>query len=100
MFQLQIVQQACDVHEFVVDLYVIQLGQCFAEEIGAIRVLEHVWGDTVAGFLLGRARECGIGYHDRSELHSAQPRRPTRVLTASLTIPGSARIRRPNSARR
>ncbi|SIJ49436.1 Uncharacterised protein [Mycobacteroides abscessus subsp. abscessus] len=76
MFQLQIVQQACDVHEFVVDLYAIQLGQCFAEEIGAIRVLEHVWGDTVAGFLLGRARECGIGYHDRSELHSAQPPPP------------------------
>ncbi|EUA61013.1 hypothetical protein I542_1151 [Mycobacteroides abscessus 1948] len=64
-------------------------------------MLEHVWGDTVAGFLLGRARasvESGTTIDPNSTRPS--PRRPTRVLTASLTIPGSARIRRPNSARR
>ena len=55
-------QQTRHVHELVIDRYAIERGQCLTEEVGAVRVFEHVRGYRITCLLLGGKGKRGIGH--------------------------------------
>ncbi|WP_280449196.1 hypothetical protein [Nocardia brasiliensis] len=92
MFELQVVQQAGDIDEFVVVAGAVEVGEDAAEKVGAIGMLQHVDRKNFARLLFGGTRERGIG---QSQTRQVEPSRaaPTGGEASTVRDEGGQRPR-------